>query len=232
MRVIYIVGSPKKDMSTTAALLGAVSERLGKKNKNHEPIFLTTSELTPENTPEEAAKAAVLIKDADVVVIGFPLYVDSIPSHLLRFLETICQELAQEITEIDDLMGSGEESRQTAYAVINCGFYEPEHMEIAADMTALWCYSAGLDYRGAVLVGAGGTGPVIANGKGPGSRVGKAIKTLAKAIPEGASIGTIKTGPVFPRKFYISAAHKVWEKTAKKRGISKESLYDLTPPAQ
>jgi hypothetical protein len=232
MRVIYIVGSPKKDMSTTAALLGAVSECLAKKNQNHEPIFLTTSKLTPENTPEEAAKAAVLIKDADAVVIGFPLYVDSIPSHLLRFLEMVGQELVQEITEIDDLMGSGADSRQTAYAVINCGFYEPEHMEIAADTTALWCDGAGLDYKGAVLVGAGAMGPTLANGKGPGKRVGKAIKALAKAVSERETIGVIKTGPVFPRKLYIVGAHSVWKKAAKKRGVSEDDLAGLTPPKQ
>jgi NAD(P)H-dependent FMN reductase len=223
--VVYIIGSPKNRLSTTAALLGALPQRL----RGGEPIFVSTSGLTPENTEHEAAKAAVLIKEADVVIIGFPLYIDAIPSHLLRLLEALGRELSHEITEIGDLVDSEAESRQSVYAVINSGFYEPEHMEIAADMMALWCDGAGLDYLGAVLVGAGACGPKIANGKGPGKPVGRALDALEDAVSEGKSIETIKVTPSTPRKLYMWRGNKDWIKAAKNRGVSKQMLRSSPP---
>jgi hypothetical protein len=223
VKTIFIIGSPKKKISTSAALLGTLPDRI----RDSEPIFLTTSELTPENTAEEAAKAASLIKDADAVVIGFPLYVDGIPSHLLRLLEAIGRELVEDVTEIIDLVDSGAENRQPVYAVINCGFYEPGHMDIAAGMTELWCESAGLDYKGAVLVGAGGMGPMIAKKSGPGKNIGKALDKLAAAIADGKPIGTVKVTPVFPRKLYIWGGNRSWIKEAKKRGVSKDKVRGL-----
>jgi hypothetical protein len=196
-------------MSTSAALLSAITAADNEVYK--------TSGLTPENTAVEAVKVANLIRESDVIVVGFPLYVDGIPSHLLRLLDALGKELKSP--------GLADKESKAVYVIINSGFFEPVHMLVAADIFAFWCGENGLDYKGAILVGAGGIGPSLASGKGVGRRVGRALDMLSEAIPQKKSIGILKTTPVFPRQLYIWAGNKSWIKAAKKRGISKTELY-------
>jgi hypothetical protein len=214
MRIVYVIGSPKKHISTSAALLGSLEERL----QGQEANWVSTSGVTAENVAAEAAKAVVLLEEAQALVIAFPLYVDGIPSHLLRFLESVAEAL-----QTDETLSTSQPLR--VYGIINCGFFEPEQAENAATMLELWCAGIGLPFSGAVLVGGGGMGKHLARGKGPGRNVGLALGKLAARIEAGEDAGLILARPNFPRKLYILAGHRGWVRAAKRRGLKKRDLY-------
>ena len=117
MRVAFINGSPRKSNSISLKLLRALEERL------------PGCEISRGwDTPGEA------------IVIAFPLYVDSLPSNLLRELE------AHE---------TGLPPGTPVYALANNGFYEGEQNAIAIAILRNWSLRAGLAWgQGAGLGGA------------------------------------------------------------------------------
>ena len=79
---------------------------------------------------------------SDIIVIAFPLYVDSPTSLTLDFFDYI----------IDN--GISLENK-LVYFVINCGFREGEQNITALNIVKNWCDKVGCCYRGALLIGAG-----------------------------------------------------------------------------
>ena len=65
------------------------------------------------------------IKEAECIVLAFPLYVDGIPSRLLSLIEYMDKKNYK-------LYG------KNIYAIVNCGFLEPKHNDIAIDMLKNW----------------------------------------------------------------------------------------------
>ena len=86
------------------------------------------------------------LADCEAAVVIFPLYVDSLPSHLLRFF-------------MEWEMDRREQQRRalSLYAVAQCGFYEGEQNRIALEQVSCFCRKAGISWQGGVgLGGAGG----------------------------------------------------------------------------
>ncbi len=80
-------------------------------------------------------------KEAECIVIATSVYVDSLPSHVIRFLKDI----------EDDVRGIG----CKVYVVCNCAFYEGEQCDILLEQISCWCERAGLGYCGGIGVGTG-----------------------------------------------------------------------------
>jgi hypothetical protein len=158
-----------------------------------------------ENDPTADADALV---GQDVIVLAFPLYVEGIPSQLLRYME-----------------GLGRLSNKKLYCLVNSGFMEPDHMDIAMEMVRLWCAEAGMVFMGGCAFGGGGIGPNLKIGKGAGRSYGKALNQLAQNIAAGHSGEIIKTRINMPRKLYMFGAHRGWKSAAKKRGLKPKDLY-------
>ncbi|EGT3787915.1 hypothetical protein [Clostridioides difficile] len=65
-------------------------------------------------------KAIDAMLNCDRLIIAFPLYVDGIPSHLLRLLE--------------DCTKKQNKNSIPVYAIVNCGFYEGRQNHLAIQM--------------------------------------------------------------------------------------------------
>lgn len=83
------------------------------------------------------------IKDADVIVAAFPLYVDGLPSHMLAFLQGL-----EEYAKDKPLSGR-------CYGIVNNGFYEGEQCKPALDILHVFCIRTGLDWGGGIGIGGG-----------------------------------------------------------------------------
>jgi hypothetical protein len=82
------------------------------------------------------------LKTASVVVLAAPLYVDGIPSHVLRFLleaEQFCKAACH----------------FKLYVISNSGFIEGRHSEIHLKQYRCWCERAGVAYGGGLGIGGG-----------------------------------------------------------------------------
>jgi len=76
MKIILINGSPKKGDSASELIINALCQRLSSSSKY---VALSAMKVSKAEFIEE-------IINVDAIVIVFPLYVDGIPSHLLRVL--------------------------------------------------------------------------------------------------------------------------------------------------
>lgn len=84
-RAVLLVGSPKTRKSTSHALSGYLFERLSVKSIHTETIHLHTVLRSPEKMKSMLAA----VEEADLVVLAFPLYVDSLPAPVIESLECI-----------------------------------------------------------------------------------------------------------------------------------------------
>jgi len=132
MKTVFINGSPKKRFCASAYFL--FLQRL-----------FTGGEKVTETLRTQADHSRVLeqIKDAQAVVFALPLYVDGVPSHVLRFLmemEEFCKE--------NDL-------HIAVYVIANNGFIEGRQNEPLMQVFENFCARSGLTWGGGVGIGGG-----------------------------------------------------------------------------
>lgn len=195
-----IAGSPKKKKSTSEIVLNSLSERLTAATID----WIFAADFSEENEEELFEK----MLENDIIVFSFPLYIDSIPSHLIRFME------AMENRYRDHIMNT------KVYCIVNCGFHEPENAEIAIEMIKLWTSYSGLIFAQAAALGGGGMGRAVPIGEGILSSYGEVLDELADNIYADIGGETLFTSLDMSKADYIADAHKAWKIAAKKRGVS------------
>ena len=156
------------------------------------------------------------LEEAQTLVICAPLYVDGLPSKLIKLLECFEKEYN----------GAGKK----IYVLANMGLYESGQLVNLFEAVRQWCVRMGFEYCGGLGVSAGelvgGLMDIIPFGKGPTRKIAGEMEKLAMDIDGGIYAGDIYTGPNgFPRWLYIYIANTNWDKMAKKNGISPEDLY-------
>ena len=132
MKTVFINCSPKKKFCASAYFLALQRLFIGGKKVNEKL-----------RTPADHARILDQIKDAQTVVFGVPLYVDGVPSHVLRFMEEMeafCRE--------NDL-------HLSIYCVANNGFIEGKQNEPLMQIFEHFCSRAGLTWGGGVSIGGG-----------------------------------------------------------------------------
>lgn len=203
MNISMINGSPKPSESTSGLLLKYLLQELGACDAQVFRLPLQAAELTN-------------IAGSDVLVLLFPLYVDSIPSHLLRFLRGL--ETLKERNP--DMM---------VYCIVNNGFFEGRQNFIAIQQIKNWCDAAGLYWGQGVGIGAGEMLPLIAHiplKHGPNKNIGYALSGLAANIRRKQSGNDRFISPNWPRFLWkIQATTLFWIPRAKANHLKKQDLY-------
>ena len=132
MKTVFINCSPKKRFCASAYFLAL------------QRLFVRGEKVTGKlRTPADHENLLDQIRDAQNVVFGLLLYVDSIPSHVLRFLEKMevfCRE--------NDL-------HPGIYCVANNGFIEGKQNDPLMRNFEHFCDRAGLAWGGGVGIGGG-----------------------------------------------------------------------------
>ena len=132
MKTVLINCSPKKRFCASAYFLFL------------QRLFVCGEKVNEKlRTPADCACILEQLRDAQAVVFGVPLYVDGVPSHVLRFLEemeTFCRE--------NDL-------KLSVYCVANNGFIEGKQNEPLMRVYENFCVRAGLAWGGGVGIGGG-----------------------------------------------------------------------------
>ena len=198
--------SLRADASNSKKLLDALSVNI---SGNTESINLSTY----INKPDELAAR---LKGAEKIVLGTPLYVDGIPSALLRIMTLMEQDPGSK--------------NKLIYAVTNMGFYESIQQKHLVAMIKKWCSKCGYKYGGAVAVGAGEMVGMMVNTpaaeKGPAKNAAQALKKLAEAINSSSGLENIyANAAMFPRFLYMLAANSGWPRSGKLNGLKKKDLY-------
>lgn len=133
MNILVINASPKKRFSCSGYLAGVLKGFLA---GHHVQKTTLAGPRVYNNIFSQFAHI-------DALVLAMPLYVDGVPSHVLRFMqqaETVCRENNYNFK---------------VYAVANCGFYEGRQCKNELDILHCWCQRSGLQWCGGIGIGAG-----------------------------------------------------------------------------
>jgi len=132
MKTVFINCSPKKRFCASAYFLSLQRPFVrGRKVSEH------------LRTPGDHERILDEIRDAQAVVFGLPLYVDGVPSHVLRFLEKM-----EAFCKDNDL-------HLSVYCIANNGFIEGKQNEPLMQVFGHFCDRTGLTWGGGVGIGGG-----------------------------------------------------------------------------
>ena len=156
------------------------------------------------------------LEDTENIVLCVPLYVDGLPSQVIRFMERYEKEYKGGIKRI--------------YVLANMGLYESRQLVNLLSAVKQWCVLMGFDYGGSLALSAGELVGVLMQHipfmMGPTKKMDEGMKTLARAIDKGEIIEDIYAEPYhFPRSLYIFIANTNWRITAGRNGITYQDLF-------
>ena len=171
MKTVFINCSPKKRFCASAYFLAL------------QRLFVGGEKVTEKlRTPADHARILEQLRDADSIVFCLPLYVDGIPSHVLRFmegLEVFCKEHSLHFS---------------VYCIANNGFIEGKQNEPLMRAFEHFCARAGLSWGGGVGIGGG----VMLN-------VTRILFVVDIALlMVNTALSVINTGSFFPKDAWIS----------------------------
>ncbi len=132
MKTVFINCSPKKRFCASSYFLFL------------QRLFVSGKKVTEKlRTPADHDRILEQLRDAQAVVFGVPLYVDGVPSHVLRFMakmEAFCRENGLQLS---------------VYCIANNGFIEGKQNEPLMRVFENFCVRAGLSWGGGVGIGGG-----------------------------------------------------------------------------
>ncbi len=157
-----------------------------------------------------------LIGISDLVVLTFPLYVDSLPAPVIMTMEIINKHREE----------AADTRRQKFIAISNSGFPEANQNLIALEICRCFAQRSGFEWAGGLALGMGpamrrkplnGLGGMVRNVK-------KALDVTALALSEGRMIPEeatkYMTKSILPRRLYMWMGNRRWKYDAKKSGVS------------
>ena len=205
MKVSFINGSPKLGTSTSELMITYLTP------------FIKENEISIYNIRKMDLSEMQFgeITRSEVLIFAFPLYVDSIPSHLLRFLV----ELERRGFPNKNII---------VYSIINNGFFEGKQNHIASNQMKNWCKSVGLTWGQTIGVGAGEMLPYLKNislGQGPNKNIGRAVQELDDNIMSKNTAKDLFVSPNWPRFLWkIQSSLYFWYPRGKKNGVKRSRL--------
>ena len=132
MKTVFINGSPKKRFCASAYFLFL------------QRLFVGGKKVTMKlRTPADHEAILKELDDAQAVVFALPLYVDGVPSHVLRFLEKM------------EAYCKAKGLRLNVYCIANNGFIEGKQNEPLMQTFENFCARAGHAWGGGVGIGGG-----------------------------------------------------------------------------
>jgi len=216
MKIAAINGSTKPTNSTSALIIKQIESLLGEKVETHHATQLTKSETPPE--------LIASILDSEVLLIVFPLFVDSLPAPLIEFLS----RLEKAATEKPSAKKPSEEktSRPNAaaprvFAIVNSGFFEAKQNTLALEMVEHFANRVGASWGYGIAIGAGGMLSDMGSdwSKGPMSDAYQEMRNMVDAIHKNISRQNAFVQPSFPRFLYKLLADQGLRRMAKQNGV-------------
>jgi len=207
LKIALINGSPKVKSSASGFILDELKSYLDGHTITEFALHASHS-ITPIELKSLATQ--------DILVFSFPLYVDGIPSHLLRNLTKMGAYIDSNPLE------------SMVYAIANAGFYEGKQNKNALDMMRRWCEMSDMKWGQGVGIGGGGMLMGLNNipsGQGPRKNPSLALRTLAKNATEKKSAENLFVSPNFPRFLYKFMAEVGWRLQIRQNGLKMRELF-------
>ena len=205
MKIIIINGSPKT-IKSNSEILGNYLFPLLKENniKKYYSIYFQLNDKTKNE-----------IYNSDVLIFIFPLYVDGIPSNLLKLLVKFEKEnVVRPKTKI--------------YCIVNNGFYEGKQNFLALLHMKNWCKKVNAKWGQGIGIGSGELLPYLKNlklGQGPLRNLEKTLNILSRNILTLNSDKNIYITPNWPKSLYFIQGSISWILKARKNNLKIRELF-------
>ena len=205
MKIIIINGSPKT-IKSNSEILGNYLFPLLKENniKKYYSIYFQLNDKTKNE-----------IYNSDVLIFIFPLYVDGIPSNLLKLLVKFEKEsVVRPETKI--------------YCIVNNGFYEGKQNFLALLHMKNWCKKVNAKWGQGIGIGSGELLPYLKNlklGQGPLRNLEKTLNILSRNILTLNSDKNIYINPNWPKSLYFIQGSISWILKARKNNLKIRELF-------
>jgi hypothetical protein len=139
---LLLVGSPKGKKSTSASLGNYLISKLEELGMQCETKYIHRL----VNREEKILELFKLIENADLIILSFPLYVDSLPAPSIKAMELIKEE--RDKLEI--------QKSKNFIAISNSGFPEASQSIVALKICKNFSKDCGFIWKGGIALGGGG----------------------------------------------------------------------------
>ena len=205
MKISIINGSPKAGRSNSE-ILGNYLLSLLKDNEIRK--YYSISVRLDDKIKNQ-------IYNSDVLIFLFPLYVDGIPSNLLKLLvEFEKEKVVNPATRV--------------YCVVNNGFYEGKQNRLAILQIKNWCEKVKARWGQGIGVGAGELLPYLKKCKleqGPLKNLGKALEKFSINILTLKNDKDIYINPNWLRSLYFFQGSISWILKGRKNNLRVRELF-------
>lgn len=216
---LLLNGSPKPDGGTSLSLGGYLLDRLQEKGLATQKIRINSALVTPDTTH----KLLEPVKTVDLIILAFPLYVDSLPAQTIRALQMIARQRALE-----------QNPPKTQFtAIANCGFAEAANNRVALMICQRFTKETGMEWLGGLSLGMGemiGGGRLQQRG-GFVRHVMQALDLCAERLAQGLTIPSeaveLIARPFMPAWFYRMLGNRFWMQRYRRE--SQGDKIDATP---
>lgn len=215
-RVAVINASPKTAGKSVSGHLASYAQNLLSGDNLEIRCFSVR-----ESIAKKTAEAFKYMKEADAFITIFPLYVFCLPGILMRFLQNYHNYTAS--------CPDGAK-KAAVYAIVNCGFPEPEINAEAVRVIGSFSEKIGAQFRFGVMIGGGGMllgsqgSPILkktmADIDGAFARIKEEIVSGRRGPAE-----NVVTNVRFPRRLYFFMGGIGWVSWARKNRLKKKDLY-------
>jgi hypothetical protein len=212
-KIVLLNGSPKGRGGTSGSFGDYILSKIPQEGISKETFHVGKS----VRKEEKWNLLVQSVKDADTIILTFPLYWDSLPSHLIKGLEKLHIQKEE--------LGKA----QNFYTIVNNGFPEPWHNEIAIEICKCFAKKMNYKWQGALNIGGGaavGGRPLDQTG-GMTYKLRETLDMAAKVIDQGKPIPSeVKdrlSKPLYPPWINLVFGGMGWRRQAKKKG-AKTSL--------
>ena len=172
------------------------------------------------HSPQGQEALVELAKASDIIVLAFPLYVDSLPAAVIAALELLAQRRRDQKPLKD----------QAILAIVNNGFPEASQNKTAIAICRQFSRETDMQWAGGLSLGGGGVigGRPLGKTGGIARNVRKALNIAAKDLLENKPISkeaeVLMAKPLVPKWLYTYMSNRGWKQMAKKQG-TQNKLY-------
>ena len=213
-KALLLIGSPRGENSTSASLgnyLISKFEEFGMKCEKRFIHRLVNREETIQNLIRE-------VNSADLIILSFPLYVDSLPAPVIKAMELINEERKKFKSK----------KSQNFIAISNNGFPEAFQNTTALQICRIFSRDLGFAWRGGIAVGGGGAinGIPLQERGGMVRNVKKGLNIVAHALKDGKDIPQeaidLISKKIIPYALYNVFGNLGWRIQAGRNGVKKK----------
>jgi hypothetical protein len=213
-KALLLVGSPKAEQSTSASLGNYIISKLEESGMTSEKLFIHRV----VNREEKVKNLLNEIEAVDLIILTFPLYVDSLPAPVIKAMELIK----------DNRTSLNSKKHQNFIAIANNGFPEASQNDTALKICRNFSKECGFIWKGGIAVGGGGTINGVPLLEKPGmfrnfirglDLVAQALKD-DKEIPQEAHDFISKK--LIPDSIYRFIGNYSWRSQAKRYGVKQK----------